>query len=136
MAPQRTTRIMIVDDNPVVRLGLAFFLQAYDAFEYVSEAGSGAAALPCCAQSKPDVVLLDMALPGEDEFAIIRAFRTEFPDVQIIALSDSKERRRLDAIRQAGAAVVLPPVGSIDELAAAIRMAAARSSTGAAAYDQ
>ena len=74
-------RVMIVDDHPLARAGLATFLLAYDDLLLVAEAASGEEALRRAPQACPDVVLMDMALPGMDGAEAIAALRTLCPGV-------------------------------------------------------
>ena len=64
-------RVLIVDDHPVVRQGLRVLLEVQDGIEVVGEAGDGAAALALAAEQKPDVILLDLKLPGLDGLAVL-----------------------------------------------------------------
>ncbi|NKQ37000.1 MAG: response regulator transcription factor [Chloroflexi bacterium] len=66
-------RVMIVDDHAVVRSGLAAFLLAFDDLELVAEAGSGEEAIRLSARQTPDVVLMDLVMPGMDGAEAIRA---------------------------------------------------------------
>ena len=59
-------RVMLVDDHAVVRSGLSTFLMTCDDMELVGEASSGEQALSVCPQAKPDVVLMDLVMPGMD----------------------------------------------------------------------
>ncbi len=84
-------RVLIVDDHAMVRRGLAAFLQAYDDLELVGEAGSGAEAVKRCAQEGPDVVLMDLVLPGIDGVVATRVIRQRHPQLQVIALTSFHE---------------------------------------------
>ncbi|MEP7291067.1 MAG: response regulator transcription factor [Chloroflexota bacterium] len=116
-------RVMIVDDHAVVRSGLAAFLMAYDELELVGEAGSGEEALRKCADAAPDVVLMDMMMPGMNGAETTRAIRKSCPDTQVIALTSFKEDDLMQKMLQAGAIGYLLKNVSADELVAAIRNA-------------
>ena len=64
MAEGTPIRVLVVDDHAVVRGGLRLFLMAFDDMELVGEAGSGEKALALCAEARPDVVLMDLVMPG------------------------------------------------------------------------
>lgn len=116
-------RVMLVDDHAVVRSGLSAFLLAYDDFELVGEASSGEQALRLCEQVKPDVVLMDMVMPGMDGAAATQAIRQKYPSIQVIALTSFKEQELVQGALQAGAIGYLLKNVSADELASAIRSA-------------
>jgi two-component system, NarL family, response regulator LiaR len=125
MSIQKPIRVMIVDDHAVVRSGLAAFLLAFDDLELVAEAGGGEQALRLCDDSIPDVVLMDLVMPGMDGAATTKALREKHPQVQVIALTSFKEQELVQAAMQAGAiGYLLKNVGA-DELADAIRAASA-----------
>jgi NarL family two-component system response regulator LiaR len=129
MAEQNPIRVMIVDDHTVVRSGLGAFLLAYDDLDLVAEANSGEQALRLCDQVKPDVVLMDLVMPGMDGAATTRAIRGKCPEIQVIALTSFKEQELVRAALQAGAIGYLLKNLSADELANAIRAAHAGRST-------
>jgi two-component system, NarL family, response regulator LiaR len=66
MADSKSIRVLIADDHAVVRNGLGSFLSAYDDFELVGEAKNGEQAVRLCEQCRPDVVLMDLVMPGMD----------------------------------------------------------------------
>lgn len=116
-------RVMIVDDHAVVRSGLAAFLSICDDLELVADARSGEEAVRLCRREHPDVVLMDLMMPGMDGADATRAIRAECPDVQVIALTSFKEEDLVQRALQAGAiGYLLKNVGA-DELADAIRKA-------------
>src|SRR5919206_643856 len=123
------TRVMIVDDHAMVRSGLAAFLSVADDFELVAEAENGNQALRLCGELKPDVVLMDLVMPGMDGVQTTRAIRERFPDIQVIALTSFPEDRLVQEVLEAGAlSYLLKNVGA-DELARAIRAARVGQST-------
>jgi NarL family two-component system response regulator LiaR len=69
MSEQNPIRVMLVDDHAVVRGGLKFFLLGFDDMELVGEAESGQEALQLCARVQPDVILMDLMMPGMDPSA-------------------------------------------------------------------
>ena len=125
----RPIRVMIVDDHAVVRRGLATFLLAFDDLELVGEASGGDEAVTLCRQCQPDVVLMDLVMPGTDGTAATRAIRQSCPQVQVIALTSFREENLVQGALQAGAISYLLKNVSADYLAQAIRGAYAGQST-------
>ena len=129
MAEERATRIAIVDDHAMVRSGLAAFLSVADDLELVGEAENGQQALRLCAEERPDVVLMDLVMPGMDGVQATRAIRERFPEIRVIALTSFPEDRLVQDVLEAGAlSYLLKNVGA-DELARAIRAAREGRST-------
>ncbi|HIQ06666.1 MAG TPA: response regulator transcription factor [Anaerolineae bacterium] len=114
---------MLVDDHAVVRSGLSAFLLAFDDLELVGEADSGEKALVLCERARPDVVLMDLVMPGMDGVTATRAIRQRYPEVQVIALTSFREEELVQRALQAGAIGYLLKNVSADELADAIRAA-------------
>lgn len=123
MTDSTPIRVMLVDDHAVVRSGLAAFLLAFDDLELVGEADSGEKALVLCEHVRPDVVLMDLVMPGMDGVAATRAIRERHPEVQVIALTSFREEELVQGALQAGAIGYLLKNVSADELAEAIRKA-------------
>jgi NarL family two-component system response regulator LiaR len=116
-------RVMLVDDHAVVRSGLGAFLIAFDDLELVAEAGSGEEAVRLCEEAQPDVVLMDLVMPGMDGAAATKAIREKCPHIQVIALTSFKEQDLVEGALQAGAIGYLLKNVSADELVNAIRAA-------------
>lgn len=129
MSQPRPIRVLIVDDHEMVRTGLAAFLLVHRDLDNVGEADSGEAAVRLCERVCPDVVLMDMVMPGMDGPTATRAIRHLCPATQIIALTSFKEQELVQEAIQAGALGFLYKNVSSDELARAIRAAAAGQST-------
>lgn len=125
----RRIRVLIVDDHAVVRSGLAAFLMAYDDLELVAEAGNGREAVRLCREKAPDVVVMDLVMPGMDGAEATRAIREARPQTQVIALTSFREEELVHNALQAGAISYLLKDVSADELADAIRAASAGRST-------
>ncbi len=123
MAESNPIRVLLVDDHAVVRSGLSAFLLAFDDLELVGEAGSGEEALRLCEQVQPDLVLMDLVMPGMGGAAATRAIRERHPQIQVIALTSFKEKELVQAALDAGAIGYLLKNVSTDELADAIRAA-------------
>ncbi|HPP62554.1 MAG TPA: response regulator transcription factor [Anaerolineales bacterium] len=129
MSEAKTIRVMLVDDHAVVRSGLGVFLLAHDDLELAGEASSGERAVAMCQQTQPDVVLMDLMMPGMDGVTATKLIREKYPAVQVIALTSFKEREMVEGALQAGAIGYLLKDVSADELAHAIRAAAAGKPT-------
>lgn len=121
MSEETPIRVMIVDDHAVVRSGLGAFLLVFDDFELVGEASSGEQAIRICDQVNPDVVLMDLVMPGMDGAATTRAIREKCPSIQVIALTSFREQELVQGALKAGAIGYLLKNVSADELANAIR---------------
>ena len=122
-------RVMLVDDHTMVRRGLATFLMVFDDLHLAGEAETGEAAVQLCAEVLPDVILMDMVLPGMDGATATRLIRQNFPHTQIIALTSFKESELIRKALEAGAIGYLLKDVSADELAQAIRAAQAGRAT-------
>jgi two-component system, NarL family, response regulator LiaR len=118
----RRIRVMIVDDHPVVRRGLALSLLAFDDLEVVNEASSGEEALARSPEVQPDVVLMDLKMPGMGGVAAIRALHEQWPEVRVLALTSFQEGNLVQDTLQAGAVGYYLKDITIDELAMAIRL--------------
>jgi two-component system, NarL family, response regulator LiaR len=123
MADRRPIKVMIVDDHPVVRQGLKTLLLAFDDLELAGEAGDGDQALARCGQNQPDVILMDMSMPGTDGIAATSAVLRQFPQMKIVMLSSFVEDSMVQKALEAGAAGYVQKNAPIDSLAAAIRSA-------------
>ena len=123
MGQSKPIRVMLVDDHAVVRSGLGAFLLAFDDLELVGEANSGPEALTKCTQLRPDVVLMDLVMPGMDGATATKAIRQTCPQIQVIALTSFKEDNLVQGALAAGAIGYLLKNVTADELAAAIRSA-------------
>ena len=123
MGESRCIRVMTVDDHEILHGGIEFFLLACDDLELVGKATSGEEALRLCDEVQPDVVLMDMLMPGMDGIEATRAMRNRHPDVQVVALSSFHDPDLVQRAMQAGAIGYLVKGISAAELAAAIRSA-------------
>ena len=122
IGPKRI-RVIIVDDHAVVRGGLRLFLLAFEDLELVGEAGNGEEALRLCEQAQPDVVLMDLVMPGMNGVRATQLIREDYPQIQVIALTSFDEEDLVQRALEAGAISYLLKNVSASELAAAIRAA-------------
>lgn len=123
MTENRRIRVMIVDDHAVVRSGLGAFLSVIPDLELVGEAEGGDEAMVRCGILKPDVVLMDLMMPGTNGVTATRLIREKFKSIQIIALTSFNEDTLVQDALQAGAMGYLMKNVSTRELASAIRAA-------------
>lgn len=129
MSDNKPIRVMLVDDHTVVRSGLSAFLLAYEDLELAAEASSGERAVQLCQQVHPDVVLMDLMMPGMDGATATGLIKEKHPQIQVIALTSFKEKELVEGALQAGAIGYLLKDVSASELARAIRLAAAGKPT-------
>jgi NarL family two-component system response regulator LiaR len=129
MTEPRPIRVLIVDDHAMLRRGLRFFLKGFDDLELVGEGSSGKEALALCAETEPDVILMDMVMPEMDGAKTTEMIREQFPQVQVIALTSFQEEDLIERALQAGAIGYLLKNVSAQDLARAIREAHAGRST-------
>lgn len=120
---EKTIRIMIVDDHAVVRSGLSKFLLVNKDLELVAEASDGAEAVKLAAIHKPDVILMDIMMPGMDGISATREIHKKYPQTRVIALTSFSEQGMVQGALQAGATGYLQKNVSAAELANAIRSA-------------
>jgi NarL family two-component system response regulator LiaR len=121
-APVRI-RVLIADDHAGVRHALGSVLMAYDDLELAGEAALGAKAILLCAQVQPDVVLMDLVMPGMSSVDAIRVIRERWPQIRVIALTSFQEIDLTQEALRAGAVCCLLKNVSADQLAEAIRAA-------------
>jgi len=119
--PNNVIRVLVVDDQLVVRRGLATLLLAFDDLQLVGEASTGAEALKLCATVRPDVVLVDLLMPDMDGVASIQAIRELYPEIQVLILAAFEEFALVRRAMEAGAVGILLKNMSGDDLACMIR---------------
>lgn len=115
-----TVRVFLVDDHPVVRTGLREYLQASEDIEVVGEAASVATALECIPDSRPDVALVDLRLPGTDGVELVRTLRAGRPAVACLIFSGTDDARLIAEAIAAGASGFVLKGSHPEELVAAI----------------
>jgi DNA-binding NarL/FixJ family response regulator len=122
MRKPRAIRVVIVDDHAIVRRSLRFALLDTRDIDVVGEAADGEELLRVCGNLRPDVVLLDLRLPGLDSIATIRALRRREPVPQMLVHTADYDERLIPQALAAGACGYVLK-GGIAELVAAIRNA-------------
>jgi two-component system, NarL family, response regulator LiaR len=123
MAEPATIKVLIVDDHPVVRDGLKNIFLVFDDLELIGEAEDGRAALDFCGQIIPDVILMDILMPGMDGAQATRAILERYPQVKIIILTSYPDDDLVRTTLEAGAVGYLLKSAPIDTLADAVRSA-------------
>jgi CheY-like chemotaxis protein len=116
-----TIRVLLVDDHVAVRQAFAFALSGEVDLEVVGEAGSGPAALEQVRRLRPDIVLMDINLPGMSGIEATRLLRAEFPQIEVVGLSMYESEELGAAMRNAGARAYVSKSASYVTLLAAIR---------------
>ena len=117
-------RILIIDDHPVVREGLAGMLAGQPDFAVVGEAKDGAEAVAMDAQLQPDVLLMDLRMPGMDGVAAIEAVRAKRPSANILVLTTYDSDADIVRAIEAGATGYLLKDTPREELFRAVRATA------------
>jgi NarL family two-component system response regulator LiaR len=120
-----TIRILIADDHAVVRQGLRSFLGLSEDLEVAGEAGEGREAVDQAHLLRPDLVTMDLLMPGLDGVSAIGTIRRELPAVQVLALSGYLDDHLIAEALHAGAVGYLLKDTAAEELQRAIRAAAA-----------
>ena len=118
-----TIKILLVDDHAVVRSGLSKFLMVNKDLKLVGEASDGAEAVQLVALHEPDIVLMDLMMPGMDGISATREIRQKYPKVKVIALTSFAEEDMVKGALQAGAIGYLQKNVTARELGHAIRSA-------------
>ena len=123
-APARPVRILLADDQPLLRTGFRMVLGAEDDLDIVGEAGDGAEAVELTRRLLPDVVLMDVRMPRLDSVAATRAIAKARPPVRVLILSAVEpDEDAVDALR-AGASGLLTKNVPAEDLVAAVRTVA------------
>lgn len=121
----RTIRVVLVDDHAMVREGLRLLLRTAPDIAVVGEAGDGIAALGLAQQTSPDIVVLDLDMPGGDGSAALSQLSQALPDVRVLILTVHAEHERLLPALEAGARGYLTKEAASRDLVEAIRVVAA-----------
>lgn len=115
-------RLLLVDDHQIVRAGLRMLFQAEPDMEIVGEASSGDEVLAIVKGLQPDVVIMDVAMPGMNGIEATRHIRTISPHSAVLALTMHEDEQYFFAMLEAGAAGYIPKRAAPDDLVSAIRV--------------
>jgi NarL family two-component system response regulator LiaR len=121
MSDTKRIRVIITDDHEMVRRGLNMFLRTYPDLELVGEANSGEQVLKLCEEVAPDVVLMDLIMPGMGGIEATRQITQRFPNIKVVALSSAMDSPTVSKALEAGVQGYLMKNVSTDQLAEAIR---------------
>ena len=123
---KKTIRVLLVDDQPAVRQGLRIRLALEPDVEVVGEAGDGGGAISLAQSLRPDVILMDVRMPGMDGISTARALRAVAPESAVVILSLYDDGRTRARAEEAGAAAFVAKHQVEETLLASIRRAASR----------
>lgn len=115
-------RVLLADDHPAVRAGIRQFLERDPTIEVVAEAGNGEEALAQIARHRPDVVILDLRMPGLSGLEVLRRLRAEHPEVRVLVLTAYDDDPYIFAALRAGARGYLLKTAGPEELIRGIHM--------------
>jgi DNA-binding NarL/FixJ family response regulator len=113
--------ILLVDDHQMMREGLRAVLEQEPDLHVAGEAADGRAALEACDRLQPDVVVMDVGMPGLDGIEATRQLQSRAPRARVVALSMNADRRYVQAMLSAGAWAYLVKSAASDELIRALR---------------
>ena len=128
-AEENQIRVMTVDDHEIMQNGIRFVLLAFDDLKLVGEARRGEDAVELCQEVNPDVILLDMMMPGMDGVQTLIAIKDVCPEIRVLILTSFHDRDLVRRAMKAGAIGYLLKDASKEDLAAAVRAAKAGQST-------
>jgi DNA-binding NarL/FixJ family response regulator len=132
-------KVLLADDHPLMRMGMRRILEAHGGFEVVAEASTGAEVLPLIGRTSPDVVLLDLRMPGVDGLGCLERMRKRYPAVKAIVISANTDPEQMQAAFDRGARGYIVKGIEPSELASAVEQAVEGSKyqpTGQAAGDE
>lgn len=124
MSSSPKLRLLLVDDHEIVRAGLRMLFQAEPDMEIVGEVGSGAEAVVAAGTLRPDVIIMDVAMPGMSGIEATRRIKSAYPDACVLALTMYEDAQYFVEVLNAGAAGYIPKRAAPDELVSAIRAVA------------
>ena len=120
MTPLARTRVLLADDHTLVRAGVRRILESQPGFEVVGEVADGAAALAALAKTRPDVLVLDLSMPGMDGFELLQRARAAAPEVKRLVLSMHKDPEYVARAVRDGADGYLLKDSAVQDLVSAI----------------
>ena len=127
--PPAPVRVLIADDQSLIRLGFRMVLDAADGIEVVGEAGDGAEAIAATERLRPDVVLMDVRMPGVDGITATARIARDHPEVRVLVLTTfDLDEYAFGALRAGAGGFLLKDAGR-EELVAAVRAVAAGEAT-------
>ena len=121
MSARAPIRVMLVDDNEIVRKGIQETLEHSDDFVVVGQTGDGEEALGLAERLRPDVILMDVLMPGKNGIDVCRDIRAALPEARVLMLTALLDRDASNRAVAAGAAGYVPKLWSRDQLLKALR---------------
>jgi two-component system response regulator NreC len=121
---EKPLRLLLVDDHPIVRTGLRMLFQSEPDMQVVGEADGGAEAIVAVQRLHPDVVIMDVAMPGMTGIEATRQIKASSPETAVLALTMHEDEQYFFAMLNAGASGYIPKRAAPDDLVAAIRVVA------------
>jgi two-component system response regulator NreC len=114
-------RILLADDHQIMREGLKALLGKHSSIQVIAEADNGIEALNIARREKPDVIVMDIAMPDINGIEVTRQLKSELSDIKIIALSMHSDRRFVSEILKAGASAYVLKHAAFEDLEKAIK---------------
>jgi NarL family two-component system response regulator LiaR len=122
-------KVMLVDDHDMVREGVGFAIETMEGIELTGKVKSGEEALATCRQNRPDVILMDIVMPGMDGIETTRQIKAICPKVQIVILTSFRDSEYIHPALKAGATGYVLKNSTVDELEEVIKKAHKHQST-------
>jgi len=113
--------VVIADIHPLIRAGMAALIEADDGFTLLGQAGDGAQTLELCRRLQPDLVLMDLNLPGCDGIEAINRIRAQQPSAKVVILSGHDGEDEVDRSMRAGAHAYMLKSAPLDTLMTGLR---------------
>ena len=120
----KPVRLLLVDDHPIVRTGLRMLFQSEPDMVVVGEVNGGAEAIEAMQSLHPDVVIMDVAMPGMNGIEATRRIKESNPETAVLALTMHEDEQYFFAMLHAGASGYIPKRAAPDDLVSAIRVVA------------
>ena len=117
-------RLMLVDDHEVIRVGLKSFLQTQEGIKVVAEASNGEEALELALRYEPDIILMDITMPGMDGLEATRRLHVLSPNCKVLALTVHDDKQYFMQMLAAGASGYITKQAAADDLMGAIKTVA------------
>jgi DNA-binding NarL/FixJ family response regulator len=118
--PHTVKRVIIADDHKIIREGLRSLLERSGEFECVGEADDGRQAVMLATELRPDIVIMDIAMPNLNGIEATRQIKSELPEVEVVVLSMHATRNYVLQVLQAGASAYLLKDSAFEELSTAL----------------